>query len=37
MQGQVFWEEYRDMVQDHVRKAKALIKLNLARDIKVNK
>lgn len=37
MQGQVPWEEYRDIVQDHVRKDKALIKLNLAMDIKVNK
>lgn len=37
MQGQVAWEEYRDIDQDHVRKAKALTKLNLVRDIKVNK
>lgn len=37
MQGQVAWEQYRDIVQDHVRKAKALIKLNSARDIRVNK
>lgn len=37
MQGQVAWEEYRDIFQDHVRRAKALIKLNLARDNKVYK
>ncbi|KFV09134.1 hypothetical protein N340_03481, partial [Tauraco erythrolophus] len=39
-QGQVAWEEYRAIVQatrDQVRKAKALIELNLARDIKGNK
>ncbi|GAB0190944.1 hypothetical protein GRJ2_001559700 [Grus japonensis] len=39
-QGQVSWEEYREIVQaarDQVRKAKALIELNLARDIKGNK
>ena len=39
-QGQVAWEEYREMVRaarDQVRKAKALIKLNLARDVKGNK
>ncbi|KAK4821668.1 hypothetical protein QYF61_027136 [Mycteria americana] len=39
-QGQVAWEEYREIVRaarDQVRKAKALIKLNLARDIKGNK
>ncbi|KFV13114.1 hypothetical protein N340_13029, partial [Tauraco erythrolophus] len=38
-QGQVAWEEYRAIVQatrDQVRKAKALIELNLARDIKGN-
>ncbi|GAB0202999.1 hypothetical protein GRJ2_002765500 [Grus japonensis] len=39
-QGQVAWEEYRETVQatrDQVRKAKALIELNLARDVKDNK
>jgi len=39
-QGQVAWEEYRDIVQaarDQVRKAKALTELNLSRDIKGNK
>ncbi|KFV01564.1 hypothetical protein N340_02894, partial [Tauraco erythrolophus] len=39
-QGQVAREEYKEMVQatrDQVRKAKALIELNLARDIKGNK
>ncbi|KFV20372.1 hypothetical protein N340_07678, partial [Tauraco erythrolophus] len=39
-QGQVAREEYREIVQatrDQVRKAKALIELNLARDIKGNK
>ncbi|GAB0186661.1 mitochondrial enolase superfamily member 1 [Grus japonensis] len=39
-QGQVAWEEYREIVQatkDQVRKAKALIDLNLARDVKGNK
>ncbi|GAB0186183.1 mitochondrial enolase superfamily member 1 [Grus japonensis] len=39
-QGQVAWEEYRETIQaarDQVRKAKALIELNLARDIKGNK
>ncbi|KFV19911.1 hypothetical protein N340_04997, partial [Tauraco erythrolophus] len=38
--GQVAWEEYRAVVRttrDQVRKAKALIELNLARDIKGNK
>ncbi|KFV20393.1 hypothetical protein N340_12155, partial [Tauraco erythrolophus] len=38
--GQVAWEEYRAIVQatrDQVRKAKALIELNLATDIKGNK
>ncbi|KFV11020.1 hypothetical protein N340_01493, partial [Tauraco erythrolophus] len=38
-QGQVGWEEYRAIVQatrDEVRKAKALIELNLTRDIKGN-
>jgi len=38
-QGQVAWEEYRDSVQaamDQVRKTKATIELNLARDIKGN-
>lgn len=36
-QGKVAWEEYRVPVQaarDLVRKAKALIKLNLSRDVK---
>ncbi|KGL87978.1 hypothetical protein N301_00234, partial [Charadrius vociferus] len=36
-QGQVAWEEYREIVQaamDQVRKAKAQIELNLARDVK---
>ncbi|GAB0209623.1 mitochondrial enolase superfamily member 1 [Grus japonensis] len=36
-QGQVAWEEYRETVRaarDQVRKAKALIELNLARDVK---
>ncbi|GAB0188244.1 mitochondrial enolase superfamily member 1 [Grus japonensis] len=39
-QGQVAWEEYREIVQaarDQVRKAKALIEFNLARDVKGNK
>ncbi|GAB0210211.1 mitochondrial enolase superfamily member 1 [Grus japonensis] len=39
-QGQVAWEEYRETLQaarDQVRKAKALIELNLARDVKDNK
>ncbi|KFV20004.1 hypothetical protein N340_00444, partial [Tauraco erythrolophus] len=39
-QGQVAWEENREIVQvtrHQVRKAKALIELNLARDIKGNK
>ena len=39
-QGQVAWEEYREIVRvarDQVRKAKALIELNLARDVKGNK
>ncbi|KAK4807026.1 hypothetical protein QYF61_000355 [Mycteria americana] len=39
-QGQVAWEEYREIVRaarDQVRKAKALILLNLARDVKGNK
>ncbi|GAB0180229.1 mitochondrial enolase superfamily member 1 [Grus japonensis] len=39
-QGQVAWEEYREIVRaarDKVRKAKALIELNLARDVKDNK
>ena len=39
-QEQVAWEEYRDIVQaarDQVRKDKALIELNLARDVKGNK
>ncbi|GAB0209590.1 mitochondrial enolase superfamily member 1 [Grus japonensis] len=38
--GQVAWEEYRETVRaarDQVRKAKALIELNLARDVKGNK
>ncbi|GAB0180427.1 hypothetical protein GRJ2_000508000 [Grus japonensis] len=39
-QGQVAWEEYREVVRavrDQVRKAKGLIELNLDRDIKGNK
>jgi len=39
-QGQVAWEECREVVQaarDQVRKDKALIELNLARDVKGNK
>ena len=39
-QGQVAWKEYGEIIQaarDQVRKAKALIELNLARDIKGNK
>ncbi|KFW71682.1 hypothetical protein AS28_14104, partial [Pygoscelis adeliae] len=39
-QGQVAWEEYREIVRaarDQVRKAKALTELNLARDVKGNK
>ena len=39
-QGQVAWEEYREIVRaarDQVRKAKALIEVNLARDVKGNK
>ncbi|PKU27671.1 hypothetical protein llap_22025 [Limosa lapponica baueri] len=39
-QGWVAWEEYREIVQaarDQVRKAKAEIELNLARDIEGNK
>ena len=39
-QGQVTWEEYRETVQaarDQVRKTKALIELNRARDIRDNK
>ncbi|GAB0196236.1 mitochondrial enolase superfamily member 1 [Grus japonensis] len=39
-QGQVVWEEYRETVRaarDQVRKAKAPIELNLARDVKDNK
>ncbi|KFW73581.1 hypothetical protein AS28_12130, partial [Pygoscelis adeliae] len=40
-QGQVAWEEYREEIiqaaRDQVRKAKALIELNLARDIKGDK
>jgi len=38
-QGQVAWEEYREIVRtarDQVRKAKAPTTLNLARDIKGN-
>ncbi|KFQ85446.1 hypothetical protein N337_12339, partial [Phoenicopterus ruber ruber] len=38
-QGQVAWQEYREIVRaarDQDRKAKALIELNLARDIKGN-
>ena len=39
-EGQVAWEECREIVQaarEQVRKAKALIELTLARDIKGNK
>jgi len=39
-QGRVAWEEYREIVQaarDHIKKAKAPIELNLARDVKANK
>jgi len=39
-QGQVAWEKYRETVRatrDEVRKAKVLIELNLARDVKGNK
>ena len=39
-QGQVAREEYREIIQaarDQIRKAKSLIELNLARDIKGNK
>jgi len=39
-QGQVNWEEYRDVAwlcRDRVRKAKAQLELNLARDTKKNK
>ena len=39
-QGQVTWEEYRDaahLCRDGVRKAKAQLELNLARDAKNNK
>ena len=39
-QGQVSWEKYRDVAQlcrDGIRKAKAQLKLNLARDTKNNK
>ncbi|GAB0204023.1 mitochondrial enolase superfamily member 1 [Grus japonensis] len=39
-QGQVAWEEYRETVpaaRDQVRKAKALLEISLARDVKNNK
>ena len=39
-QGCVFWEEYRAVVRvcrDRIRKAKAQMGLNLARDVKDNK
>ncbi|GAB0185862.1 mitochondrial enolase superfamily member 1 [Grus japonensis] len=39
-QGQVAWEKYRETVRaagDQVRKAKALIEISLARDVKDNK
>ena len=39
-QGQVAWEEYREVVwaaRDHVRKAEALIEVDLAWDLKGNK
>lgn len=38
-QGQVAWEEFREIVQaarNHVRKAKAVIALNLAKPIKID-
>ena len=39
-QGQVAWEEYKEIVwaaRNQVKKAKALIELNLSRDVKGNK
>ncbi|GAB0191850.1 mitochondrial enolase superfamily member 1 [Grus japonensis] len=39
-QGQIAWEEYRETVRvarDQVRKAKALVEISLARDVKDNK
>ena len=39
-QGQVSWEEYKEaakLCRDGVRKAKALLELNLARDAKKNR
>ena len=39
-QGQVSWEEYRDaarLCRDEVRRAKAQLELNLARNVKNNK
>ena len=39
-QGQVLWEEYKEaarLCRDGVRKAKAQLELNLARDVKKNK
>ena len=39
-QGCVSWEEYRAIVRvcrDRIRKANALVELNLARDVKDNK
>ncbi|GAB0180169.1 mitochondrial enolase superfamily member 1 [Grus japonensis] len=39
-QGQVVWEEYRETVRaarEQIRKAKALIEISLARDVKDNK
>ena len=39
-QGQVAWEEYREIARaarDQVKKSKSLIELNLARDVKGNK
>ena len=39
-QGRVSWEEYREaaqMCRDEIRKAKAQLELNLARDAKNNK
>jgi len=37
-QGCVIWEEYKDIVcGDTIRKTKAQVELNLARDVKNNK
>ncbi|RMC14369.1 hypothetical protein DUI87_09464 [Hirundo rustica rustica] len=38
-QGQVAWEEYREIVQtarNQVRKAKAVIELNMVKDVKID-